>query len=49
MENIFYYIIGGALTVASLIVFEPKLDKNLETGKWIFWYTWNYERKYIQL
>lgn len=49
MENTLYFIIGGAIVLATLIVLEPSLDRNKETGKWIFWYTWNYERKFIQL
>ena len=50
MEHIFYYIIGGAVIMASLIIFEPKFDRNTETGRIIFWFNdFKHNRKFIQL
>lgn len=38
-----------AVVIPAILVFEPKFDRNTETGKIIFWYNWNHQRKYIEL
>lgn len=40
-------IIILAIIAATLIVFEPKLDSNKETGEILLWYNWNGKRHYL--
>lgn len=42
-------IIPAALILAAFLLFEPKIDRNLQTGKLILWFNWNHERKHIEL
>lgn len=45
----FLLLIGVSLIIAALLVIEPYIDKNEQTGKYILWYNWKHERRYIQL
>lgn len=32
-----------------LVAFNPKIDKNEQTGKYILWYTFKNQRKFMEL